>query len=89
MLAEELMQTAQRQGWEPCGVIASCDAARVFCRLATLHSDDDYVAAAVVAPHADYRADAERILERQAPRALDDPRDAAAYGLALAEWLVQ
>jgi uncharacterized protein YyaL (SSP411 family) len=89
MLAEELMQTAQRQGWEPCGVIVSCDAARVLCRLASLHGDDDYVAAAVIAPHADYRADAERILTRQAPRALDDPRDAAAYGLALSEWLVQ
>ena len=89
MLAEELMQTAQRQGWEACGVIASCDAARVFCRLASLHGDDEYIAAAVVAPHAAYRADAERILTRQAPRALDDPRDAAAYGLALSEWLVQ
>ena len=89
MLAEELMQTSQRQGWDACGVIASCDAARVFCRLASLHSDDDYVAAAVVAPHADYRADAERILTRQAQLALDDPRDAAVYGLALSEWLVE
>jgi uncharacterized protein YyaL (SSP411 family) len=89
MLAEELMQTAQRQPWDACGVVASCDAARVFCRLASLHADAEYVAAAVISPNADYRGDAERILTRQPPRALDDPRDAAAYGLALSEWLVE
>jgi hypothetical protein len=89
MLAEELMQTAQRQAWDGCGIIASCDAARVFCQLASLHRDAEYVAAAVVAPHADYRGDAERILTRQSARALEDPRAAAAYGLALCEWLVE
>jgi hypothetical protein len=32
------------------GFASECEAARVFCRLAALHDDDDYRAAAVIAP---------------------------------------
>jgi hypothetical protein len=63
-----------------------CDAARVFCRLAALHDDGDYRAAAVLAPDADYRSDAARILRFHASHALDAPvAHAALYGIALRE----
>jgi len=63
----------------------SCEAVRVLCRLAALHDDAAYRAAAVIKPGTDYRAEAERILTH-ASTWLDDPRvDAARYGLALDE----
>jgi hypothetical protein len=65
----------------------TCAAASVLCRLAGLHRDSDYRAAAVVAHDADYRADAERLLSRHETGAFDDRRNAAAFGLALAQWL--
>ena len=56
-------------------------------RRAALHHDDDYRHVAVVAADANYKADAERILSAHASsfegRGL---ADAAAYGLALAEY---
>jgi hypothetical protein len=85
MLAEELMQSARRN---PAGrdVVMDCDAARVFCRLAALHDDGAYRAAAVLAPDADYRSDAARILRSHASHALDAPvAHAALYGIALRE----
>jgi len=60
----------------------------VLCRLAALHADEQYRGAAVMAPDADYRADADRMLSAQAERALAGGLDvAAAYGLAVGEWL--
>jgi hypothetical protein len=83
MLAEELIQSARRL--EPDDFDASCEAARVCCRLAELHDDPDYRAAAVVAPDSDYRRDAASFLARHSVEA--DRRGAAGgiYGVALLE----
>ena len=102
MLAEELVQFARRALWDdeqaafresPDAVTNSrpfalnCDAVRVLCRLAALHHDDDYRHVAVVAADANYKVDAERILMAHASDADGrDLADAAAYGLALAEY---
>ena len=88
MLAEELMVIARRE--PPAGVdlVIQCEAARVLVRLAALHDDPGYRAAAVIAADADYRADASHILESQAAPALaGSVAEAAAYGLALCELL--
>ena len=56
MLAEELMLMTRHH---PSHVFEEgCAAVRVLCRLALLHRDPDYRAAAVVAPRVDYRSDA-------------------------------
>jgi len=63
---------------------ANADAIRLFCRLAMLHRDEGYRSAAVLAPDADYLADANRMIEALAPDALS--RDASligVYGLAV------
>lgn len=99
MLAEELIQTTRRVAWDErdggffdveAGAAtkpfaANCEAARVLCRLAALHRDDEYRAAAVIAPDADYKADAERVLAYAS--SAPDARGSAMYGLALAEFL--
>ena len=60
----------------------------MLCRLAALHADEQYRGAAVLAAGADYHRDAERMLAAQSARALGGTLDeAAAYGLALGEWL--
>jgi hypothetical protein len=91
MLAEELIQAERRGPWDGRDLVIHCGAARVLCRLAALHADDQYRGAAVIASGADYRGDASRILEHQSARALDrarsSPDESAAYGLALGEWL--
>jgi hypothetical protein len=88
MLAEELVAIGGRNVHADAGVSIHCDAARVLCRLAALHDDPDYRRAAVIAPGAEYREDAARILAVQSPRARGgSPSDAAAYGIALAELL--
>jgi hypothetical protein len=84
MLAEELMQASARVSAGR-GFASECEAARVFCRLAALHDDDDYRAAAVIAPDANYRADASRLLAALSPRARAE--GAPIYGLALSELL--
>jgi hypothetical protein len=84
MLAEELMQTSARVSAGRDFTI-ECEAARVFCRLAAVHDDDDYRAAAVIAPDANYRSDASRMLAALSPRARAE--DAPLYGLALSELL--
>jgi hypothetical protein len=85
MLAEELMQPARRIPANE-DIVMQCEAARVFCRLATLHDDIDYRAAAVLAPDADYRGDAARILRAQQSHALAARvAHAALYGIALRE----
>jgi hypothetical protein len=84
MLAEELIQPARRIDVADCA--RDCAAARVLCRLAALHDDGDYRAAAVIAPDADYRADAARILHVHAPRASTAAlNEAALYALAFGE----
>jgi hypothetical protein len=100
MLAEELMQCVRRTSWDDdAGVFvvaagacddpfaANCAAARVWCRLACLHAEDDYRAAAVIAPNAVYRADAARILESPSIVLAARGMASATYGLALTEWL--
>ena len=69
------------------GAEAAGRAARVLCRLAALHRDEEYLGAAVIARDADYRGDAGRLLDEHAARAVETPRAAALYGLALAQWL--
>jgi uncharacterized protein YyaL (SSP411 family) len=100
MLAEELVQAARRRYWrdaagcfETTGVPRrdlfrlNCEASRVLCRLAALHQDPDYRAAAVIRDGAAYADDAARILESHAGNAAELGLDAAVYGLALAERL--
>ena len=65
----------------------NCEVARVLCRLAALHRDDDYRRAAVVAAHSDYSSHAERILASLSPAYREHGLTAAIYGLALDEWL--
>src|SRR6185436_11096557 len=77
MLAEELMQFARRTLWDerdwgfydaPHGTkpfALNCEAARIECRLAGLHGEDDYRKAAVIAVDADYLLYALRTLESQ------------------------
>jgi hypothetical protein len=87
MLAEELMQHRRRVS-ETTNLPLGCAAARVFCRLAALHADGDYLAAAVVAPGADYREFAARILRSCAAQARAVRlTDAARYGIALGEFM--
>jgi len=83
MLAEELMQTARRLPAPDDDIVTQCAAARALCRLAALHDDPGYRAAATLASGADYRADAARILEAQAARARTaSTADAALFGVA-------
>ena len=88
MLAEELMQLSRAE-MDHADFSSTCQAARVLCRLDALHHDAAYRGAAVIASAADYRADAERILERLS-RAIDDRGgDPALFGLAFGEWRAQ
>jgi hypothetical protein len=82
MLAEELMQTPH-EGAEVFSV--ACEGARVLCRLAALHDNAEYLKAAVVAPGADYRRDARRLLARCAAEAQQRGAAGAIYGVALLE----
>lgn len=86
MLAEELMRFAAEHAPTATGFTIDCEAARVLCRLGALHDDPDYQRAAILAPDADYRRDAEQILQRWSPTIADRGAAAAIYGLALAEW---
>jgi hypothetical protein len=98
MLAEELMQFARRTLWDAAEggffdghsgakpFALNCEAASVLCRLALLHGSDDYQRAAVVASDADYRRDAERILQWLAPSAPELGLAGAVYGLAAGDW---
>ena len=92
MLADELMQSVVRTPpGEPDGrdalVTLNCELARVFCRLATLHRDDEYRRMAVLPVDKDYAADARRTLTALAPSVRERGVEAAPFGLALAEWL--
>ena len=83
MLAEELMLMARRHPSH--GFDDACAAARVLCRLAVLHDDPDYRAAAVVAPRVDYRGDAAGLLTSLWTEAHQRGAAAGIYGLALLE----
>jgi len=87
MLAEELMQTARRGADSVPDFAARCEACRALCRLAALHRDEAYRAAAVVAPDAAYLVDAEEMLMALSSEALARESGAGVYGLALGEWL--
>ena len=92
MLADELMQSVLRAPTEePDGggarVTINCELARVFCRLATLHRDDEYRRTAVLPVDEDYVADAGRTLAALVPSVRERGVEAAPFGLALAEWL--
>jgi len=92
MLADELMQSVLRTPpEEPDGcdapVMLNCELARVYCRLAALHCDDDYRRTAVLPVDEDYAADAGRTLNALAPAVRGWGVEAAPFGLALAEWL--
>lgn len=85
MLAEELMQAVRRES-DGTDAARDCAAVRVLCRLAALHDDPGYRAAAVLAPDADYRGDAARMLRMHAGLANAASLAAAArYGLALGD----
>jgi hypothetical protein len=83
MLAEELMQAAQRV--TSSDFMLNCEAARVLCRLAALHGDASYRAAAVIAPGVDYRVEAERLLSAQSTEACRRGAGAGIYALAALE----
>jgi len=92
MLADELMQSVLRTPpSEPEGravpFAVECDLARVFCRLAALHHDEEYRRTAVLAVHEDYAADAARTLAALASSVRERGVEAAPFGLALAEYL--
>jgi hypothetical protein len=100
MLAEELVQIARRTHWSDlagCFETAvvdrqdafrlNCEASRVLCRLAALHNDQAYRAAAVIHADAAYAGDAARILRAQESVSREYGVQSAAYGLALSECL--
>ena len=86
MLAEELVQHGRAALLS--GKLAfavGCEAADVLSRLSELHQREEYRAAAVIAPDANYAEDAALILERLAPEASSHGLAGAAYGLAAGE----
>ena len=92
MLADELMQSVLRTPpEEPNGrdvpVALTCELARVWCRLAALHRDEEYRRTAVLPVDEDYAEDARRTLTALLPLVRERGAEAAPFGLALAEWL--
>jgi len=87
MLAEELLQHARRFVCDATAVPfpVVCAAAAALSRMAALHQLAEYQNAAVIAPNADYRADAVRMLEKVAPDAHTYGIDAAPFALAAGE----
>jgi uncharacterized protein YyaL (SSP411 family) len=91
MLADELMQSTLRTRTDEPAIgkapgAVQCDVARVYCRLAALHRDEEYRNAAVLPVHQDYAAEATQILLALVPSE-DDRRIDAPFGLALTDWL--
>jgi len=87
MLAEELVQHIRRTptGAKGLTFAAECEAAAVLARMAALHLNDEYRAAAIIAPDARYGDDAAGILERLAAGATAHGLAGAAYALAAGE----
>ena len=82
MLADELMQPSRRtrrQTNADAPFALTCDAARVFCRLAALHRDDDYRRTAVLAVDTDYVREATRTLDALAPSVARTRRRSGAF----------
>jgi uncharacterized protein YyaL (SSP411 family) len=92
MLAEELVQVARRRSWDDhrgafdASFAVNASAAQLMCRLAALHRDAGYASAAVIASHATYARDVERILSWLEPIARAHGADVAEYGMALLDW---
>jgi uncharacterized protein YyaL (SSP411 family) len=91
MLAEELIQ-ALRTSRGPEGPLYTerwsterCALARVLCRLARLHDDEEYRRAAVIARSCDYRADAKAVLDAMAPQDAESAEGASMFGVAMDE----
>ncbi len=65
MLADELMQLVVHapSGERDAPFALTCEAARVFCRLAALHHDDEYRRTAVLAVDTDYVREATQTLD--------------------------
>lgn len=92
MLADELMQSVLRNPpAQPedrnLSFAVNCELARVFCRLAALHRDEEYRRTAVLAVDEDYAAEAARTLAALASSVRARGVDAAPFGLALDEYL--
>lgn len=92
MLAEELLRHARRHWWqaEP-GAFdvdfgANCIALRLLCRVAALHADADYLAAAVIAPGSDDTGDARVLAAVLEARSGEHPDEAGRFGAALLDW---
>jgi hypothetical protein len=87
MLAEELVQHARRPLLAATDLpfALGCHASAVLSRMAALHLDEGYRTAAIIAPGADYGADAAGLLERLAAGAPGHGLAGAAYGLAAGE----
>lgn len=86
MLAEELVQRAARTLTSDDFFVRGA-MARVLCRLAALHDDEEYRQIAVLAGQSDYAADAGRMLTAMSPQWQEFGAAAAIYGLAMDEWL--
>ena len=92
LLAEELLRHARRHWFlEDSGAFdvdfgANCVALRVLCRVAALHADADYVAAAVMAPGVDDQGDARRLATMLERRSGEHPDEAGRFGAALLDW---
>jgi len=92
MLAEELLRHARRHGFHADSGLfdvdfgANCVALRVLCRVAALHADADYVAAAVIAPGSHDEADARQLATILEARSGEHPDEAGRFGAALLDW---
>lgn len=98
MLAEELLQFTRRTWWNaerarfedasPDNFVVNCEAIQLFGALGALHGDEDYRSTAVFTADANYLADAEHLLAALGRVVLGhDHESAAAYGIALRDWL--
>ncbi len=92
MLAEELLRHARRHWFlEETGAFdvdfgANCVALRVLCRVAALHADAEYLAAAVIAPGSDDEGDARLLATVVEARSGEHPGEAGRFGAALLDW---
>jgi uncharacterized protein YyaL (SSP411 family) len=86
MLAEELMHLSLPDADAGVDFVLDCEAARVFCRLAALHDNQEYRRAAIVADGAEYWTVAGRILSRLSEGAGSRGVDAAILGLAISDY---
>jgi hypothetical protein len=82
MLAEELTEAA-RPLMASGPFAARCEGVRVMCRLAALHADESYRAAAVVAPERDYLGDARRLVDALGASGVDAADAVGIYALAV------